>query len=221
MKKNYLKLSGLSLAIALLISSCMSEVEAPLVNETTGIVNEVAIADSEELGGENFRKKKKEYYYQERFSNQSIAGYPGVSPIAFPGFGKGEATFLGRSYSFFNQYALGVPDQNGVAFTAAAPVTEYFEKELTRLRLKVDEINDNPELVSSITTDGKGNAIFFNNVSNRVQFDAMGNLTFEAQVKIVGGTGKFKGASGEGTVKGNVLAESGRGNTVVKAKIEF
>jgi hypothetical protein len=222
MKKNYMKLSGLGLAIVLLVSSCMSEVEAPLTNENAELTNEVAIAGSEEIGGENFRKGQKEYFYQERFSNQSIAKEPGIPSFAFPGFGRGEATFLGRSFSFFNQYATGEPDPNtGIAFTVAAPVTEFFSQQLTRLGLNENEINDNPELVSSITTDGKGNSIFFNNVSNRVQFDRLGNITFVAEVKIVGGTGRFKGASGKGTVNGNVQAGTGKGNTIVRARIVF
>lgn len=221
MKKNYFNLSGFSLAILLLVSSCISEVEAPLVDQGSELTEEVSILAAEEAGEENLRKGKKEYFYQERFSNQSIAGQPGIPPFAFPGFGRGEATFLGRSFSFFNQYAVGEPDQNGVAFTVAAPVTEFFSQQLTRLGLKVDDINNNPELVSSITTDGKGNSIFFNNVSNRVQFDPLGNLTFVAQIKIVGGTGRFKGATGNGTVNGNVMASTGRGNTTVRAKIVF
>lgn len=220
MKKNYFKLSGLSLAIALLISSCMSEVETPLVNETTDLSKEIAIAGSEELGGENLRKGQKEYFYQERFSNQSIARQPGVPPFAFPGFGRGEATFLGRSFSFFNQYAVSEPDQNGQAETVAAPVTEFFSQQLTRLGLDVDAIDSNEKLVSSITTDGKGNAIFFNNLSNKVQFDLLGNITFVAEVEIVGGTGRFKGASGKGTVNGNVGAD-GKGNTTVRATLVF
>ena len=221
MKKNYFKLSGLSLAIALLISSCMSEVETPLVNETDDLSKEIAIAGSQELGGENLRKGQKEYFYQERFSNQSIAGQPGISPFAFPGFGRGEATFLGRSFSFFNQYAVSEPDQNGQAETTAAPVTEFFSQQLTRLGLDVEAIDSNEKLVSSITTDGKGNAIFFNNVSNKVQFDPMGNITFVAEVEIVGGTGRFKGASGKGTVNGNVSGSTGKGTTTVRAKLVF
>ena len=218
---NYLKWSGLSLAITLLISSCMPEVEAPLANEASNLKEEVAIASSEEVGGENFRKGPNGVFYQEKFSNQSIAGSEGVPSFAFPGFGSGEATYMGKSFSFFNQYATGEPDENGVAYTVAAPVTQFFSGQLMNLGLNLDEIEGNPELVSSITTDGKGNAIFFNNVSNKVQFDLMRNVTFVAQVKIVGGTGKFKGASGTGTVIGNVSGSTGQGSTTVRATIKF
>ncbi len=221
MKKNYMKFSGLGLAIILLVSSCMSEVEAPLANETAELANEVADAGNQEIGGENFRKGPNGVFYQEKFTNQSIAGTEGVPGYAFPGFGNGEATYIGKSFSFFNQYAVGEPNENGEAFTVAAPVTEFFSTQLTNLGLNVDEINGNSELVSSLTTDGKGNALFFNNVSNKVQFDFFGNITFVAQVKIVGGTGKFKGASGTGTVIGNVSASNGQGNTTVRATIQF
>ena len=52
--------------------------------------------------------------------------------------------------------------------------------------------------MSSLTTDGKGNSIWFSNVSNRSQFDQKGNLTFEAKIEIVGGTWKFEEATGKG-----------------------
>ena len=48
----------------------------------------------------------------------------------------------------------------------------------------------------------------------------MGNITFVAEVEIVGGTGRFKGASGKGTVNGNVGAD-GKGNTTVRATLVF
>ena len=102
------------------------------------------------------------------------------NPAAYPGFGEGQSTYMGNGFSFFNQYAMGFPDENGVVFTQAAPVTEFFSDQLIALWLDPVEIDANSKIVSSLTTDGKGNSIWFSNVSNRSQFDQKGNLTFEA-----------------------------------------
>lgn len=215
MKKNYMKWSGLSLIFTIVLSSCMSEVEAPMANELAKTVEESAEVVT---GGENLRKGPNGVFYQEKFSNQSIVIEN--NPAAFPGFGEGQSTYIGKAYSFFNQYAMGAPDENGVVFTVAAPVTEFFSEQLIGLGLDPDEIDANSEIVSSLTTDGKGNSIWFNNISNKAQFDLEGNITFEAEIEIVGGTGKFQGATGTGTVVGNV-GEGGKGTTTVRANIIF
>lgn len=216
MKKNYLKWSGLFLTGSIVLSSCMSEIEAPTAN----VLSDASVETADVVpGGENLRKAPNGVFYQEKVLNQSIvvAG----KPHAFPGFGEGQSTFIGKGFSFFNQYADGKPDENGVVYTVAAPVTEFFAEQLAELGVDVSEVDSNDELVSSLTTDGKGNTIWFNNITNRAQFDQYGNITFEAEIKIVGGTGKFKGASGSGNVTGNVQQIDGKGNTVVRANIVF
>lgn len=216
MKKNYMKWSGFLLTSAIMLSSCMSEVEAPVANEMSKALDESTEVVS---GGENLRKGPNGVFYQEKFSNQSIR-IP-ERPEAFPGFGEGQATYIGNGFSFFNQYAMGFPDDNGVVFTTAAPVTEFFKDQLIAMGIDTDEIDANPTIVSSLTSDGKGNTIWFNNVSNQAQFDAEENITFEAEIEIVGGTGKFKGATGTGTVIGNVSGVDGKGTTTVRANIVF
>ncbi|MBA4301586.1 hypothetical protein SAMN03080617_00798 [Algoriphagus alkaliphilus] len=215
MKQIKLKLSGLVLISGIIFSSCMSEAETPVINELAEVSRETSQVVT---GEENFRKGPKGVFYQEKFSNQSIVV---GNPAAFPGFGEGQATFIGKGFSFFNQYALGFPDQNGVVFTEPAWVTEFFEKELIALGIDAEVIKASSKIVSSLTTDGKGNSIWFKSVSNRAQFDQQGNITFEAEIEIVGGTGKFQGATGVGTVKGNVMASDGKGNTTVRANIVF
>lgn len=216
MKKNYMKWAGLILTSAIVLSSCMSEVEAPVANDLANSVEESAVVVP---GEENLRKGPNGVFYQEKFSNQSIVIED--NPAAFPGYGEGQAAYMGKAYSFFNQYAMGAPDENGVVFTTAAPVTEFFASELSSLGLNTDEIEANSKIVSSLTTDGKGNSIWLNNISNKAQFDSQGNITFEAEIEIVGGTGKFQGATGFGTVIGNVNGVDGIGNTTVRANIVF
>ncbi len=76
------------------------------------------------------RKGPNGIFYQEKFSNQSIVV---DNPTAYPGFGEGQSTYMGNGFSFFNQYAMGFPDENGVFFTQAAPVTEFFSDQLIAL----------------------------------------------------------------------------------------
>ncbi|TDQ19224.1 hypothetical protein DFQ04_1043 [Algoriphagus boseongensis] len=218
MKKSYLKWSILGLSMVLILNSCVQEETSPVAVEEKAVVESI---NELVAGSENFRKAPNGVVYQEKFSNQSIAGSNGIPPYAFPGFGMGNATYLGKSYSFFNQYATGEPDENGVVYTIAAPVTEFFAPQLTALGLDVAGINSNPKLVSTLTTDGKGNTIYFNNILNKAQFDLEGNISFEAQIEIVGGTGIFVDATGTGTVFGNVSGANGQGTTLVKAQIQF
>ena len=219
MKKNYFKLSGLSLAIALLISSCMSEVETPLVNETSALSKEIAIAGSEELGGENLRKGPNGVVYQEKFTN-SIGFVPaeGFNPILglpafYPGTGVGNATYMGEAYSFINQKAELGP-QGPV--TVGAPVTMFSADKLAEFGL-----TNIPDEVSSLTTDGKGNTIYFKNILNVTTPVSPTRINFTADVEIIGGTGKFKTASGKGKVVGFFNPGNGAGETTLRATIVF
>lgn len=217
MKSYYLKWSGLSLIGLVILSSCMSDVDQPLAP-----VSSKAIVQSAEVlpaVGENLRKGPRSLPYMEKFSNQSIQ-VP-TKPFAFPGFGTGNSLFMGSGYSFFNQYALGAPNENGEIYTVAAPVTEFFEEQIEALGISADELDSNYKTVSTITTDGKGNSIWFHNVSNKAKIDNYGDITFVAEVEIVGGTGKFVGATGNGQVMGNVNAEDGKGNTHMIANIIY
>ena len=216
-----MKFSGLGLAIILLVSSCMSEVEAPLANETAELANEVAIAGSEEIGGENLRKSPNGIFYQEKFSN-SIKLIPDFEngfteempfPAFFPGTGIGNATYLGKAYSFINQRAVLGP-QGPV--TIGAPVTMFFSKELAELGL-----TNVPDEVSSLTTDGKGNTIYFKNILNVTTPVSSTRVNFVADVEIIGGTGKFETASGEGKVVGFYNPGDGAGETTLRATIKF
>jgi hypothetical protein len=220
MKQSQLKWSGLVLISGIVLTSCMPEVETPNTMELAKTAKE---STQVVTGEENFRKSPNGVFYQEKFTNQSILA---EDPSAFPGFGVGNATYIGKGLSFFNQKTLGSPDEYGVVFTKAAPVTDYFKEELEALGINTDELDefnesgDDSKIVSSLTTDGKGNTIWFNNVETRAQFDHAGNITFEADITILGGTGKFKGASGFGTVVGNV-GEFGKGTSTLRANIVF
>lgn len=214
MKKNYL--SYLSLGLLLAVSSC--NIEQPTLDVSQEPKTLVEIV-AESNGSENLRKAPNGVFYQEKFSNQSIAGALNVPEYAFPGFGIGNSTYMGKAYSYFNQYIVGFEGSN-VAITMSAPVTEFFSTELADLGLDIAEIDANNIQVSSLSTDGKGNAIWFHNEKTTATFLPEGGISFEATISIVGGSGIFKNATGEGTVIGNVGTD-GKGSTVVRANIKF
>jgi hypothetical protein len=216
MKKSYLNWSRLSLISALVLSSCMSEVESPVANELAKTTEESAEVST---GGENLRKSAAAYNYSESFSNQLFeVDYVGENPFGisyFPGSGVGMANRMGKASSFLNQLALFDPASGGV-ITVNAPVTQFFSDELEALGL-----TNIPDEVSSLTTDGKGNAIWFKNIKN-VTTPVSPTLTnFEAEVEVIGGNGRFSKARGQGVVRGTFNPTNGKGSSVLEARIDY
>ncbi|RIW15843.1 hypothetical protein D0X99_10505 [Algoriphagus lacus] len=196
----------------------MSEVEAPVANEMAKTAEESSEVIS---GGENLRKAPNGVFYQEKFTNQiflvgdEASGWSqgAPAPAWYPGTGFGNATHMGNAYSFINQYATLGP--NGLS-TVGAPVTQFFESELADLGL-----TGIPDAVSSLTTDGKGNAIYFKNVLNVTTPASPTRINFVAQVEIIGGTGIYKTATGTGEVNGYFNPQDGKGETTLRANIVF
>ncbi|MBC6366061.1 hypothetical protein [Algoriphagus sp. AK58] len=218
MKKIYLTWSGLSLIITLVLSSCVQEIEAPVVNEVPSAVENTVEAD---LGGENLRKSPNGVAYQEKFSNQLqlipdfAAGFTPELPFPawYPGTGVGNATYIGKAYSFINQRAF-LSEQGPV--TVGAPVTMFHAEKLEALG-----ITNVPDDVSSLTTDGKGNTIYFKNILNVTNPVSETRINFVADVEIIGGTGIFATASGSGKVNGFFNPGDGKGETTLRATILF
>jgi hypothetical protein len=213
MKQIKLSLSGLILMCVIILSSCMPEVEAPVNNES--VTNEPA---GEVSGGENLRKGS-EYNYSEEFANQLFqVDYSGNNPLGiafFPGKGTGMANRMGKATSFMNQLAK-VDTNTGGVITVNAPVTQFFANELGNLGL-----TGIPDEVSSLTTDGKGNAIWFTNIKN-ITTPISATLTeFEAEVEVVGGNGRFSKSHGKGVVKGTFNPMTGQGSSVLRARINY
>jgi len=216
--------SALALVLFFALSSCMSEmdvVEEPITSESEllGIV--------ESDGGENLRKNDKiaTRAYFERFNNQldprNASGEPISSPdefaLFFPGIGIGNSTQMGKATTFLNQRLELTPEGPK---TVGAPVTQFYSKELAELGIDVTLIG--PE-VSSVTTDGKGNSVWFENIVNEVEAPdpSTGLQSFTAQVKIVGGSGKFEDASGEGIAQGFFNPVNGEGSSTIRGEITF
>lgn len=211
MKKSYLVPSMLVVLTAgVFATSCISESESPVLTQQLEKSN--ALSEGA-LGDENLRKLP-EFNYSEKFTNQitpKMEGYNEFGPIVFlPGTGVGNATFLGKSYSFINQMAVGP------LTTISAPVTQYYSEELEEMGL-----TGIPDNVNSLTTDGKGNAIYFESGTNSAVMVTDTKTEFSAELIIVGGTGKFSGATGKGRVEGFYNPQNGVGSSAVKADIKF
>jgi hypothetical protein len=215
MKKNYMKWSGFFLTSAIVLSSCMSEVEAPVADEMAKALEE----STEVVSGEENLRKGPGYNYSEKFTNQlTEEDYNGDNPFGiafFPGVGTGMANRMGKATSFLNQLAIFDPQINGV-ITVNAPVTQFYEDELTDLGL-----TGIPDEVSSLTTDGKGNAIWFKNIKN-ITTPISATLTkFEAEVEVIGGNGRFSRARGQGIVTGTFNPQNGKGTSILEARIDY
>ena len=211
MKKNYLVTKIVfGLCAGIFATSCISDTESPILTEQL----EKSVALSEGTSGEENLRKLPEFNYIEKFSNQItvIVGGQGEfgSLVFLPGTGVGNATFIGKSYSFLNQLAIGPTT------TVSAPVTQFYSEELEALGL-----TDIPDNVNSLTTDGKGNAIFFESGTNTGVIISATKTEFSAELTVVGGTGKFLGVTGEGKVEGYYNPTNGVGASTVRANIKF
>lgn len=213
MKKSHLIAKILFGFIAsIIVTSCISDSESPILNEK---LEQSIVLSEDQINEENLRKSR-EFKYVERFSNQitpRVEGFNEFGPIVYlPGTGVGKATFIGKSYSFINQLVIGETT------TIGAPVTQFYSDQLEELGLTLSYI---PNSVNSLTTDGKGNAIFFKNDTNFAVVISSIRTEFSAKVEVVGGTGKFLGASGKGVVEGFYNQTNGKGTSTVRADIKF
>ena len=209
------KLSLMTLAGSVLVASCTSLVEEPATLQQ--------VTDSELLASpassiDPNARKSVEVAYFERFTNQLAqldenGDYTLNLPAYFPGTGVGNSSHMGKAYTFINQYASFGPSGLG---SVGAPVTQFFGSKLAEMGIVVDNIE-----VSSITTDGKGNSIWFKNIQNTVSQSSPERSDFVADVEIVGGTGKFAGAAGTAIVNGYFNPLNGQGMSTMNGKIVY
>ena len=118
----------------------------------------------------------------------------GPSKAWYPGGGEGTGTHIGLSHTYFNQY---VPFNPPAISSVAAPVTQFFATQLA-----LSGITGIPGDVSTITYDDYGNSIWFHQTTSTTTPESETRLNFIATADIIGGTGKFEGASGTTTIHG-------------------
>jgi hypothetical protein len=219
MKKTKISLkSALVLSASLFLFSCVPETETPLIQEDLNLVEELNTPTS---GEENLRKDFQRNYF-EKFDNilteEEVLPENGdpIPQIYYPGTGSGNSSHMGKALTFINQLAQFGP--YGLE-TIAAPVTMYHKDALYDPGITIPDDLE----VSSVTTDGKGNSVWFISISNKVSFNEKGTRAdFVAQVKIVGGSGKFEDAKGDGEVIGFFIpGEPSKGSSVIRGRITY
>lgn len=116
------------------------------------------------------------------------------SLVWWPGYGTGNATHMGNVSVYFNQYTVRQP--SGVVYMFSAPVTMFYGTELQAYNV--------PSTVTSVVYDDKGNSVWFVNDPAGIPSTTVSPtmITFSGKMYIVGGTGKFAGATGEVTMDG-------------------
>ncbi|MEB2781151.1 hypothetical protein U3A58_12175 [Algoriphagus sp. C2-6-M1] len=209
------KLGMMTLAGSVLMASCVPTMEEPAQIQQ---VTESEVLDSPSSSADPNAKKAVERSYTERFTNQLTPMdengiFPSNNPTYFPGTGIGNSSHMGKALTFLNQRVTS--GENGLG-TVGAPVTQFYSEQLLVLGIVVD----NPE-VSSVTTDGKGNSVWFKNIQNTITASSEERIDFEAEVEIVGGTGKFENASGAATVIGYFNRTNGQGMSTIQGRIEY
>lgn len=112
----------------------------------------------------------------------------------YPGGGSGNATHMGNAQIYFNQY---VPFNPPYFSSVHAPVNLFFATELSAAGLG-SLSND----VSSIVFDGKGSSIWLHQASNATTPVSDSRIEFTGTSAIIGGSGKFEGATGEVNLQG-------------------
>ena len=90
-----------------------------------------------------------------------------------------------------------MPFNSPAISSVAAPVTQFFATQLA-----LSGITGIPGDVSTITYDDYGNSIWFHQTSSTTTPESETRLNFIATADIIGGTGKFEGASGTTTIHG-------------------
>lgn len=116
------------------------------------------------------------------------------SLVWWPGYGDGNGTHMGKASVYFNQYTVRQP--SGIVYMFARPVTMFFATELQSYNV--------PPEVCAVGYDGKGNSVWFKNHPDGIPSAAASptRINFSGTMYIVGGTGKFTGATGETTITG-------------------
>lgn len=216
MKNSILTRIGLlTITGSALMASCSPLTEEPIkLQEAT----EVFSADVNPADVNARKKSGVERNYSENFTNQLMQidedGNPTKGfPSYFPGIGEGNSSHMGKALTFVNQFAS--INENSLS-SVGAPVTQFYEDELAQIG-----ITNIPDEVSSITTDGKGNSVWFKNIENVVTPVSEEKSDFVAKVEIIGGTGKFEDATGSATVVGSFNPQSLIGMSSIKGRIIY
>lgn len=116
---------------------------------------------------------------------------PNPGPAWYPGGGEGNATHLGKCSTYYNQYAtLG---QNGLV-SGFAPVNMFFSVPLAGYML--------PATVGTIVYRGADAIWLGGSTNSSTSFISAQRVNFHGELDIIGGNGKFTGATGHVILNG-------------------
>jgi hypothetical protein len=122
------------------------------------------------------------------------AGWTPADPSApawYHGPGNGNASHMGKANAYINSHTIR--NAANTVMVSHAPVTMFYASQLSQYSVPSD--------VSGVIYDGKGNSIWLRIAPEGLpswHVDAT-HIAMEGKVFIVGGTGKFDGATGETT----------------------
>ncbi len=194
----------LSLLVTLFIASCTKEEITPF-NDSGNTANST---EEPVVFGKNGKQVKR--IYSEWFTATSTIT-PTEMGVFNPGSGNGNATHMGKATNYFNQM---VTFSNGQPVgSTAAPVNQFFATELAAAG-----ITNVPNSVSSITFDNDGNSVWFTSTTgtNLKPINAT-KVFFTANLDIIGGTGKFYGATGKVILSGFFNPQSASQSAVMQS----
>jgi len=193
MKKSFVQMGFvvLPLLIISLVTSCKKEA-AETLNDS-GTTNRMQKSAKKRVE----RAYKDDFKTSYRFIPDIANGWtpPNPGPAWYPGEGEGHATHMGKAFTKFNQYASFGPNGFG---SVGAPLNlfPFLKDPLTAAGITV------PDNVNSIVFDDKGNSIWFQLTSNFTVPASATRINFTGTADIVGGTGKFIGATGQVNLTG-------------------
>lgn len=190
----------LSLLVAVFVSSCSKDD----IDPTNGGSNS---GGTKPVYGKTGKATRA---YQESFTATSTIT-PTNTGVFNPGSGSGNATHLGLATISFNQLVTFYNNQP--IGSTAAPVNQFYASQLAAVG-----INNVPDAVSTITYDKSGNSVWFTSTTGTsLSLVSATRVNFTANLNIIGGSGKFEGASGAVVLSGYFNPQSASQSAVMQS----
>ncbi|MGZ5247560.1 MAG: hypothetical protein ACXWV5_11025 [Flavitalea sp.] len=190
MKTNTISMAALAVGLCLSLISCKKDMVNNMEDET--------LSRAAKLREPVKRAYRDSFDTQFQFIPDIANGWDPENPTPFlawyPGNGDGNASHMGKAKTYFNQY---VPFNPPFFSSIPAPVNMFFSEALA-----LAGYPGIPDAVNSIVYDKKGNSIWFRQTSNSTSPESATRINFTGTSSIIGGTGKFVGATGEVTLNG-------------------